>query len=68
MKGTRIRIRTLTAPLGTVMSSLAREHDRRVVGTVERAVEPTGWYEVSFPTLEKPVELHREMMEPILRN
>lgn len=62
-KGQRVRITSLIAPQGREMESLRIERERGIVGTIEMEVEPDGWFAVQFPTCEKPLHVHRSMME-----
>jgi hypothetical protein len=61
----RVKVTSLTAPHGRTFDSLRIEHDKGIVGHVQSGPCELGYYKVLFPSVEKPLEVHRTMLTEV---
>ena len=61
-RGQKVQIRGLVSYRGTMFNSLRQEFYTRTVGTVEVGADEIGCCLVSFPGIEKPMDVPLELL------
>ena len=61
-RGQKVQIRGLVSYRGTMLNSIRQEFYTRTVGTVEVGPDEVGWCLVSFPGLDKPMDVPLELL------
>jgi len=61
-RGTKVKITGLVSDRGKTWNSLRIEYERGIVGMVEVGPDEIGCCLVRFPTVERPLDVPRELL------